>query len=926
MRGPVARNGGLSPEGPIRFAPTWFEGTLLVGSDDGNVYCLDAADGSLRWKLAGADEQFRLPGNGRLMSLWPIRTGVVIEDATAYFVGGMFPTQGGTLFAVDARTGEIRWKKPVARPSQGAMLASDTMLFVPAGRVNPTAYGRADGTYLGTLPGAGGAYAVVDHDDVIGGPGVRHKKLEVADVKTRQSLASFGGLRMAVDGDVAYVQHEHRIEAIDRTRFMRLSRLLAPVRNEIEAVKKRLKAAKDDETKKPLEARLKTAEAKAKELEAQRKKCFLWNVETDLDSSLIAAKNALFTGGAGRVDALDVKTGKKLWSAPIDGTAHALAFANRRLIVSTDRGTIWVFSAETRTSEQIVEVVRPLEKPDPSVAISAEMAVSKASGTQGYCLILGCDRPGAILPLIEKTRFRVVVYESDEKRADALRRRFLAAGLNGERVVVHTGPAMHLPYPDYFANLVLYGVGGRVSVPANEIARVMRPYGGTVVCVGKNKKGTEAALTAWGEKALPNWKVETQDDYLVATARRGALPGAGEWTHTFGDLGNSACSGDAHAKGPFRVQWFGLPGPRRMVDRHFRNVPPLFKEGRLFAPGNEIVYVLDGYNGVPLWTVEVPGSRRMGIFLGATNLIVDDAHLHVGVEDRCRRFAVEDGAEAETFMLPKECPEGSEWGYLARTGDMLLGSARPKGTTYRTLKRNNELNTEPVWYPNMKLATSTTLFALDAAKGTSRWIYSAGRILDTTAAVEDGTVYFVESTAPKATDSESGRMTMLEFIDGGEQFLTAVDLQTGKPRFRVPLDLSDFQQPTYLNAVSGVLLLSGSKIDRGERITASGYAAVKQMRGGEVVHYYFQARDAKTGDVCWQSDHATKLEVRGGHGEFNRHPTIIGNTVYAWPYKLDLKNRRARPRLEIRPPRPRLRQYLRLHHYVVLARRQPLVL
>ena len=375
----------------------------------------------------------------------------------------------------------------------------------------------------------------------------------------------------------------------------------------------------------------------------------------------------------------------------------------------------------------------------------------------------------------------------------------------------------------------------------------------------------------------------------------GALAGAGEWTHTFADLGNSACSRDEHAKGPFRVQWFGLPGPRRMVDRHFRNVPPLFKSGRLFAPGNEIVYVLDGYNGAPLWTVEVPGSRRMGIFLGATNLIVDDAYLHVGAEDRCRRFAVADGAEADAFTLPKECPEGSEWGYLARTSDLLLGSARPKGTTYRTLARDNELNTEPVWYPNMKLATSTTLFAIDADKGTPRWTYSAGRILDTTLAVGDNTVYFVESTAAKAMGPKSGRLTMREFTDGGEQFLTAIDLQSGKTRFRIPLDLADFQQPTYLSVASGVLLLSGSKIDKGEHITASGRAGVNQARGGEVIHYYFQARDAKTGDVRWKSDHPTKLEVRGGHGEFNRHPTIIGNAVYAWPYKLDLQTGKRLP-------------------------------
>jgi hypothetical protein len=31
------------------------------------------------------------------------------------------------------------------------------------------------------------------------------------------------------------------------------------------------------------------------------------------------------------------------------------------------------------------------------------------------------------------------------------------------------------------------------------------------------------------------------------------------------------------------------------------------------------------------------------------------------------------------------------------------------------------------------------------------------------------------------------------------------------------------------------------------------------------------------------------LPSDGGHGEYNRHPTIVGDTVYAWPYAYKLK-------------------------------------
>ena len=37
--------------GPVRFAPVAWEGRVYFVSDDGHLYCLDADDGSLRWKF-----------------------------------------------------------------------------------------------------------------------------------------------------------------------------------------------------------------------------------------------------------------------------------------------------------------------------------------------------------------------------------------------------------------------------------------------------------------------------------------------------------------------------------------------------------------------------------------------------------------------------------------------------------------------------------------------------------------------------------------------------------------------------------------------------------------------------------------------------------------------------------------------------------
>lgn len=40
-------------EGPVRFPATAWRDAVYAGSDDGWLYCLDAATGALRWKVRG---------------------------------------------------------------------------------------------------------------------------------------------------------------------------------------------------------------------------------------------------------------------------------------------------------------------------------------------------------------------------------------------------------------------------------------------------------------------------------------------------------------------------------------------------------------------------------------------------------------------------------------------------------------------------------------------------------------------------------------------------------------------------------------------------------------------------------------------------------------------------------------------------------
>ena len=90
-------------EGPVRFAPVVRDGKVYFGSDDGNVYGLKATGGELLWKYQPSSDDRRLPGNGHMISLWPVRTG--LWSRTRRSMRGPVFLTGVYLFALDADTG-----------------------------------------------------------------------------------------------------------------------------------------------------------------------------------------------------------------------------------------------------------------------------------------------------------------------------------------------------------------------------------------------------------------------------------------------------------------------------------------------------------------------------------------------------------------------------------------------------------------------------------------------------------------------------------------------------------------------------------------------------------------------------------------------------------------------------------------------------
>ena len=100
--------------GPVPSTPAIAEGTLYAVSYDGKLYALDARTGAIRWKFAtGGERRFEAKGlNGLLPTSQTFAdpfdvflSSPVLARGNVYFGSG-----DGNLYAVDAASGELRWR------------------------------------------------------------------------------------------------------------------------------------------------------------------------------------------------------------------------------------------------------------------------------------------------------------------------------------------------------------------------------------------------------------------------------------------------------------------------------------------------------------------------------------------------------------------------------------------------------------------------------------------------------------------------------------------------------------------------------------------------------------------------------------------------------------------------------------------------
>lgn len=691
-------------EGAIRFAPHVANGKVYFGSDDGYAYCLNAADGKQVWRYQPNPATERVIGNGRMISLWPLRTGLLVDKDIVYLAAGIFPYEGLYVCAIDANTGREIWKNDTAgdlswelqyggMAPQGYLIASENTLYVPSGRAMPAAFDRKTGKFQSFLSGggkAGGTWALIDNGRLIAGDNNRGAPTKIVfDDKTKRSkgdiFASFPGIDMALTTETAYTLTETAIVAINRKAYQAAAGELPKIAAKRKTVTKQIadtRAAMKAASKKGEDTKAATTKLAAltkeisdlskreKELAASRIK---WTFSHSGLKTIALAGNTVISGGKGVIQSINATTGKSEWQAKIDGQVIGTSVGDDRLFVSSTTGAIYCFGSKPVGQPRIVNDVREGTGLEPAGYKQAAKEILKQSGvTKGFCLVIDAGTGNLARHLAELSELKIIGIEHDPEKRRVARYRLEAAGLYGSRVVIEGWSYGELP--DYFANLIVsdrVATGGSTSASKTELERILRPAGGVAIFAHSDK--TAAAPNLGDGK----WPSEVTDGKLPTIKyTRPKLEKSGSWSGLYGNGGNTGSSPDELVKGPMGVLWFGEPGSEHMLDRHARSVSPIAINGRLLVQGMEVVMGYDAYNGTFLWKRDIKGAVRSRVDVDGSNLSATDDHLFVGAIDSALQLDAQTGKTIREFAVPPHSSgQARRWGYISATKDTLYGSS-----------------------------------------------------------------------------------------------------------------------------------------------------------------------------------------------------------------------------------------------------------
>ncbi len=744
-------------DGPVRLPPVAWEDRVFFVSDDGYLYCVNAADGSPKWRRRAAPGTRRVLGNRRLVSAWPARGGPVIEDGVLYLAAGIWPFEGVFVQAIDAETGKRLWlndgtgsmfiKQPHDAPAfggiapQGALAAIGNRLLVPGGRSVPGCFDRDTGKlryfFLGGSKIKGGkAKALRKHEGGshvcgIGNYYFNHRGINTGmyDLESGEMYALRPGTTYPVlTADTCY-RSGNPVTAHDF--------------------------------------------ASLKKQGNQWKMAQRWECSVDGSAALIKAGSRLYAGGTNTVSAIRLtgegttQTAEVSWTARIDGMAARLLAADERLFVVTLKGRIHAFGGDAPASPTRHEYAVERTEAHSTMTETATSMLEDLPLDKGWCLAYGLDTGELVRALAEQSELNIVAVDADRQKVTRLRRAFDAAGLYGRRISIHAGDPATFAAPPYVALLTVFERLPSVPDAAflKNIFRSLRPYGGAAYLPTGSEDVHEQLSRAIASLELEGAEISRSDGYTVLR-RTGPLAGAGQWTQHNGDVANRSKSDDKLVRLPLGVLWFGASSHDDVLPRHGHGPSELVVGGRLFIQGLNMLSARDVYTGQTLWQREFDDLGTFGVYYDKTyvpnplDLTYNQKHIpganarsgnYAATADRvylvigsdCVVMDPATGKTLDTFSLPPDdAGKRPAWGYIGVYEDLLIaGSGRALFSRLTGSKSS--------LFDNYDTSSSEKLVVMDRRTGEVQWSRESKLAFRHNAIVAGGGKVFCIDAMPK---------------------------------------------------------------------------------------------------------------------------------------------------------------------------------
>lgn len=753
-------------DGPVRLPLAAHNGKIYFTGDDGICYCLDAARGTLIWKLSLAPAPHKLLGNKRLISMWPARGGIVIKDNIIYTAASIFPMMGTFIYAINADTGEIIWKnegtgsnyilQPHRSPAfadvapQGTFAISGDKLLVAGGRSVPAAFDLETGEelyyQLAKSGKTGGSFTCANENVFFNHHRVRMTCMY--DLYTGDTLKTNAGEYPVLDGDNIYFSGKTIVatQVYDSSKFDTL-----------------------------------------------------WAIAVPATNDLIKAGNCLYAAGSSGITA--VKTAHRkphvTWTYKSEKPIERLVASHGKLIAVTGDGEIMVFGNTPVSS------VSSIKQPERVIAwhsFAGKRIIRKTGSTSGYGVVVGTENIPLLKSLLTRTSLSLIALDRDPGRIAYLRAYFDSLGVTADRLSFLNFEETASFLPKYFSSLTV------VTDPAylndnspdilHHIFESTRPYDGKIWIqargrVKRDLKRTVASLDLYGVGLRAGLG-------YVKISRTGALEGAANWTHNYGDIANTVKSDDDIVKAPLGILWFGGNSNLDVLPRHGHGPSEQVIDGRLIIQGISSISARDVYTGRRIWKTEIENLDKdtwmvyydetydedspldtkynqvhlPGVNARGTNFIATKEFVYVIEGNRCHLLDIVTGEQVKTFSIRDK---GSvQLAYIGVYEDLLI-----LGNNFSRYPEMPSPEDDPrkVKFRNFNTAASQELIILNRFNGKKRWGLEAHHgFLHNSVIAGDGILFCLDKY-PQSLETKLKRRG--EPLPAGSRMLY-LDIKTGE--------------------------------------------------------------------------------------------------------------------------------------------------